>query len=331
MHFFDALHGVVIVASGTSHGTLYRTANGGASWTSRRLPRQIGPAGTSDITFVDWRDLWILVDEGAAMGSEAVSVYRTRDAGDHWLRVACTVVPAPGGPACHTRSGIDFGGHKQDIVFADLVDGFLVNNNASGIPFLYVTHDGGYHWAVRRPGLPHGVTQRVPGPNPRAGTAPYAEYQQAVFVGRLGILPTTVTECRQVKAAQGATQSRCIYRLYALLSQDGGRSWPVTRHIPRPADQQLPAVWQVMNGATWWAATHGTVWRTVDSGAHWSSVRSKRPAGLDLLAMQFVGRRAGWAIAARENRQQGMIYATGLLHTPDAGANWSSVSLPRAR
>jgi hypothetical protein len=164
-----------------------------------------------------------------------------------------------------------------------------------------------------------------------SGAFPYAEYQQAIFAGHLGILPTTVTVCRQVKTAHGGTQSRCTYRLYALLSHDGGRSWPITRRIPRPAGDQLPPVWQVMNAAIWWSVTGGTVWRTVDSGAHWTAVRSQQPAGFDLLAIQFVDGRSGWAIAARENRQQGVIYSTLLLRTLDWGGHWSGPSLPVVR
>lgn len=328
LHFFDGRHGLVAVPSQSADGgTLYRTANGGISWTSRPLPHMIGPFGNTDITFVDWRDLWLLVHEGAAMGSEQVSVYRTQDAGDHWLRVACTPIPAAGGAGCHARSGIDFGGHKQNIVFADSTDGFLADNNFSGIPYLYITNDGGYHWIVRRPGLPRGV----PGLNPKTGEAPYAEYQQAIFLGRLGILPATVNQCRQVKSAHGGTQSRCSYSLYALLSHDGGRSWPITRRIPRPASEQLPPVWQVMDGTTWWSVADGKMWRTLDAGAHWTAVRSTTPAGFDLLAIQFVDGSSGWAIGAREKRLQGVIYATRLLRTLDAGAHWLSVSLPRLR
>ena len=120
MHVFSPTT-VLALPNGTSlHGGtithLYRTANRGHSWISHPVPDQKAYVSPTDIAFLDSRHLWLLRHQGAAAGSEMVSVLRTSNAGAHWAQTACTFVPGVK-PGCHQKSGIAFGGHKGDIVF----------------------------------------------------------------------------------------------------------------------------------------------------------------------------------------------------------------------
>lgn len=321
MHFFDSSHGT-IVAMTMSGESFYRTSNGGRSWVARPLPRSVGSVAGTDITFTDWRDLWLMAHEGAAMGSEQISVYRTWNGGDRWVMLACTPLPVTGSTGCHFRSGIDFGGHKGNLVFANPLKGFFADNN-SGVPYLYVTGDGGHHWRIERPGLPRGALVL----NSRTNSSRYAEYQQPVFLGSVGILPTTIKDCRPAARPRGGSYTVCSSRFYAMLSADGGRTWPVTHRIPWTG-QAVATVWQVLNDRTWWSVTGTKLWSTIDGGLHWRSTPLPVPRGFSLVGIQFLRSDEGWAIAARINQKAGVVYSTLLLHTADGGAHWSKAATP---
>jgi photosystem II stability/assembly factor-like uncharacterized protein len=321
LHVFDSNRALAIATASQGRDTLFRTANGGATWTSVPLPKRLQYVATNDITFVDWRNLWILGDEGAAMGSEAVSIYRTRDAGSHWSRIACAGFsnPAPR-HGCVLRSGISFGGAKTGIVFSSQSTGFLVDNNNTGIPFLYVTHDGGAHWRTESPGLPRGV----PGSNPGKRGYTYMELQQPLFFGALGILPATATVCRP-RHAGGNAGEICTYGRYVLLSRDGGRTWPMSRRFPFVTGQQS-LVWQVTNATTWHAIVGPRLWSTHDSGLHWTAIHTRIPQNYLAEQMQFVTDSVGWVIVARFDRPDGIPRSTQLLLTEDGGTHWTAVS-----
>ncbi len=257
------------------------------------------------------------------MGSEAVSVYRTSDAGEHWSRVACTPIPAtPANQQCGLSSGIGFGGHKDNLVFASPSTGFLTNNNNAGKPFLYVTHDDGVHWQVEPSALPN----TIPAQNPRAGLFSYAEYQRPLFFNRLGILPTTVSACRE----HGHSRSVCRYGFYALLSHDGGRTWPMSHQfpIPYPWRSTPNRVWQAMSASTWYLVGTARLWVTTDSGLHWRAIPIRLPSGYAPVQVQFVTSSTGWIIVAEVDQSDDVARATRLLETKDGGQSWAPVRLP---
>src|SRR5919201_4503954 len=125
------------------------------------------------------------------------------------------------------------------------------------------THDGGVHWRPEAPGLPRGV----PSPNSKTDVYPYAEFQQPLFFGRFGIVPTTVRVCRRAHSPTGYV---CTHGLYALLSRDGGRTWPLTRRFPFAPASPYHLAWQVMTATTWRALLGTRLWTTHDAGGHWA-------------------------------------------------------------
>ena len=321
LHAFDSNHALAISTVSQGRGTLFRTSNGGDTWTTVPLPKRLQYVANTDIAFVDWRNLWLLGDEGAAMGSEAISIYRTRDAGRHWTQIACAgfsnLPPAHG---CGLHSGISFGGDKAGIVFSSPSTGFLVDNINSGIPFLYVSRDGGAHWHGASPGLPRGV----PGNNPATRTYAYMELQQPLFFGRTGILPATATVCHP-RQGHGNSNQTCTYRQYVLQSRDGGRTWPLSSRFPFLAMQES-LVWQVMNATTWHAIVSTRLWSTHDSGLHWTAIHTPLPRNYAVEQMRFVTGSVGYVIAAKIDRPDGIAQSTRLLRTADGGAHWIDIS-----
>lgn len=185
-----------------------------------------------------------------------------------------------------------------------------------------VTLVGGIHWLSRFPGLPRGV----PAPNSRRRVFPYAEFQQPLFFGRLGILPTTVSVCR-ARNSRGNANYVCRSMFYALLSSDGGRTWPATRRFPVAARQGL-LVWQPRTATTWYAIADTRLWFTSDAGVHWTSVNATVPTGYRPVEMQFVTQNTGWLIVAKIYQPDGVAQVARLLRTDDGGRHWSNVQLP---
>jgi photosystem II stability/assembly factor-like uncharacterized protein len=312
---------------GLAQDTLYRTADGGATWARLSLPFKLGYVADTDVAVIGDRNLWVLAHLGAAGGSEPVSVYRTRDAGTHWTKVAGAAFGSDTGPgSCGLRSGISVGGHKDDIVFADTTTGFVANNNGLGVPFLLATHDGGTHWQMEKVPLPRGV----PAPNPKTSVFPYVTLHQARFFGKTGVLPVTGTICRGQRV-NGHTNYECTDRFYALISRDGGRTWPVTRLFPAMSRKGLASLtWQIASEREWHATAGTNLWSTKDGGGHWTVVQMRVPHGFQILHLDFVARTHGWAIAGKPDVADGVAKATELVHTDDAGRTWSAISLPGA-
>ena len=104
--------------------TLYSTSNGGASWTRLATFDHLG-----SLDFVNAQDGWDMEDLGAAMGQDAVAIYRTTDGGRRWYLVART--PSLVG------SGVSLGGlitncDKNGIVFATPRDGWIAEHCNAG-------------------------------------------------------------------------------------------------------------------------------------------------------------------------------------------------------
>ena len=244
---FDARHVSVLAPAASPRALLYRTADRGTTWTTRPLPtRLVYPAVIGvDVASAGRSDLWVLERLGATMGSEAVRLDRTRDAGDHWAEAACVAFDsALPGYRCPLRSGITLGGYKDSITFTSPSDGIMTVEDNSGVPFLSVTHDGGVHWSTVTPGFPRGA----PAQDVKAGVFPEEQVQPPWFHGSVGVLPARVSVCRYTQGNGSAY--RCTDQSYVLLSRDDGRTWPLSRRLPFTPDPQHPIIWQFITADT---------------------------------------------------------------------------------
>ena len=118
-------------------GFLYRTTDGGLTWTEFTVPFSRG-----DINFVDGDNGWVLADLGVGAGSNAVAVYRTTSGGVVWERMYTN---DPNDPESGTS--LPLGGIKSDLVPLDRDTAWVTGTvYAPGEVYLHHTDDGGRTW-----------------------------------------------------------------------------------------------------------------------------------------------------------------------------------------
>jgi hypothetical protein len=89
-----------------NNGLLYRTTDGGLSWTISSTPFSSG-----DLNFTDVSNGWMLADLGVGAGSNAVAVFQTMDGGATWTQ---TYTNDPNNP--DAGDSLPLGGIKSDLV-----------------------------------------------------------------------------------------------------------------------------------------------------------------------------------------------------------------------
>ncbi len=118
-------------------GFLYRTTDGGLTWTEFTVPFSRG-----DINFVDGDSGWVLADLGVGAGSNAVAVYRTNTGGAVWERMYTN---DPNDPK--SGDSLPLGGIKSDLVPLDGDTAWVTGTvYAPGEVYLHRTEDGGRTW-----------------------------------------------------------------------------------------------------------------------------------------------------------------------------------------
>jgi len=132
--FIDPQHGWLVLDEGSHGGSsvakLYRTVNGGETWTESAIPQ------SAPVRFAD-------INNGVSAGGPAErGIFISRDGGQTWEDPSGIPIPAPykamnpGLPLFVTLA--------DGILPADLFD---ASNQPAGIG-VYVTHDSGHSWSI---------------------------------------------------------------------------------------------------------------------------------------------------------------------------------------
>jgi len=175
---------------GSSSIFIFRTADAGRTWAKAEIQQEPevwrgdGAPFVKAFQFTDANHGWLLAGFGVAMGSEAVRVYATTDAGATWQLVddvARGDALAPG--------SLPFGGHKTGLVFADPNKGWVSGFDYGDSIVLYATRDGARTWSRQPVAAPAGypteggsVETRSPiffGGSPEDGLLPVAFHAEA--------------------------------------------------------------------------------------------------------------------------------------------------------
>jgi hypothetical protein len=232
--FFDADHGwLVSEDSFTSSLSLWRTADGGASWTRSMLPA----VPNSPETMGDARTFWIdathaVIDvEGGMPNGFIDGLLFTADAGRTWTEPTMRSV----------TQGAD--GITGLPSFLDPQIGWL----AGGAPGtrLWATRDGGATWNLQPLAVPAGYLD-----------------DQGSFWGA----PTFFNRNDGVAARTFDNNQSTVLVIYR--TSDGGRTWqPVRNAAPDSASS-----WSFPSQAEWilWDPYHTTMWRSTDQGTSWT-------------------------------------------------------------
>jgi photosystem II stability/assembly factor-like uncharacterized protein len=280
-------------ATAVSTTVVFGTADGGRTWTESARLRAAGTV--SLLTFAGDEDGWLVLDEGAAMGRDAVRMYRTADGGRHWSLTAATppLTSAAG-------SGIPVLCDKAGVAFATTAVGWLTSDCIVGLRGeLLVSRDGGVTWAPQPLPLPAGVCGdagcTLAGPQ---------------FTGSTGFL--------MVGVAAGTPS--------LLTTRDLGQSWaglPLPAHAGRypritffgPSEGVLVSAGPqgALGDVFYTTSDGGKTWRPVPQGVHFTQLGA---------AIDFVSPRTGFAWIQGGDAAGGS--APGMYETTDSGRAWKS-------
>jgi hypothetical protein len=116
-----------------NNGLLYRTTDGGITWTISSTPFSGG-----DLSFTDMNKGWMLADLGVGAGSNAVAVFQTADGGATWTQ---TYINDPNSP--EAGDSLPLGGIKSDLAPLNMDCLGYWRDYSPGTVYLYRTDDGG--------------------------------------------------------------------------------------------------------------------------------------------------------------------------------------------
>lgn len=254
-------------------GTLYRTSDGGLSWTS-----SASPFSGADLAFLDADNGWALADLGVATGRMGVSIFQTSDGGATWTQ-KYTNDPNLSGAG----DSLPLGGLKAGIAPVDMQAAFVYGvTYAPGAPYLFRTDDGGTNW---RP-----VSLPLP---------PGAENFQ------LGI---DRDQMKFVSPADGFIAMRLTgdaYQLAVYVTRDGGGTWTLTPTLlPMGGSADFLSAEEavIYNGEQFYV--------TQDAARTWRIIPPDVKFGDVFAGMDFVDPMTGWVVTMDQTGQRG-VYRTG--------------------
>ena len=269
-------------------GTLYRTSDGGITWSSNPVP-----FGGGFLQFLDSSTGRLLADRGAGAGSEAVEIFQTSDGGATWVSVFHNDPTQPG-----ASDSLPLGGIKNGMTFLDARTGWVTGSiPQDGTVYLYITQDGGLSWSQQDLALPAGFAAYQYLPHP------------PVFFGKDGFLPLVI----YLPDSTGFTFFH---------TNDGGLTWngdpaDVNRLI-KPGN---PAFADALHAWSWDGVT--ILYSSQDGAQTWQELTPSLDLSGRLAQLEFVpapaGRFTGWALTNVDDSGKSQLYRTS------DGINWTSL------
>lgn len=295
----------------TDRTTIFRTTNGGRSWTA--IPGGFQTAAGGAATLVDLVSPQTAFEEHLEPTAPGMTLAVTTDSGRSWKVVFREPVPTPAGLPQR-------GPFLMPVTFVDAERGFA----AAGLPpsgpqvrtaGFFATADGGSTWEPVSPPLP----TTSAGCRARGTSAARCLYGLPVFTGpRRGALAiVAAVGWRALVAFDLTTDAGIRWRRAALLRL------PVA---PRRSGLDYPLT--SLSASSWWAlgwsGRTATVDTTSSEGAHWITRRGVVPDGVPT-GLSAIGPTDA-LLVVRGGRPGAST--TRLLFTVDAGRRWAPLSLP---
>jgi photosystem II stability/assembly factor-like uncharacterized protein len=331
--FVGAEHGWAVGSPAFANGTaiLYRTANGGRTWTRVRL-RWVG--GINDVSFATASAGWVtmnhlilcttdgglrwvvqrrLTGSVKARGVQALSARRA------WVAARTTLLHTSDGGATWTRLRISGATDLSVVHFTNVSDGWAGSgayDNASGA--LLHTTDGGLHWQVQLSGPSISVLSFTDSQNgwATAESAAGLVVYHTIDGGAHWLQQTSAPDSTWVFAL--ASQSAFVGAEGQggglSLTTDGGASWQSSTSAAGDYYGNLSALQFVNHQDGSAVGSGGEILATTSGGAIWTAQSSNTAENLN--GVHFADPADGWAVG-----DQGTI-----VHTSDGGASWTAQS-----
>ncbi len=272
--FMDAVHAWILVPDPKNMlaGSLYRTADGGATWNKFAVP-----FGGGDLHFLDLKQGWMMASLGAGAGSMGVAVFQTTDGGESWSQTYTNDPNQPG-----AGSSLPLGGLKDGIAATDMSHAWIGGvTYAPGIIYLYGTQDGGHTWTQNSIKVPDGYEQ--------------AEFETTgpVFASSsMAYLPVHVS-----------SQNGVMLAIY--VSRDGGSSWLLTPTLI-PMGRAFDVISEKAGVA--WNGTN--FYLTTDGAQTWSIVSPDVTFSDNFSGMDFVSPQIGYVLTSDVSGAYGLYMTT---------------------
>ena len=272
---------------------VYRTKNGGMSWTKLAL---VNPSPRMELlnvgamSFVDATHGWLLLHGGCGAGSCEQEILQTTNGGSSWARVEWNYIGQASSsplPACD--------GATSNMEFVSQNEGWVTGlcGAATQAMSVYVSGDEGRTW--------HQKTFSPPTSAPLTFFNP--GLPSAFTPSGCSVLPVNLSPPTS-------------FQLYSTCNR--GASWTPTKHILAHSQQFGPnAVYDVLSYYYTWARVQGKLYRTSSSGVTWQ-VMSSHPNLGKSPQIDFVNPNVGFVAQT--------MGASNILTTADGGRTWSSLS-----
>ena len=266
--FLDATHAWVQKPDFNNfpnNGLLYRTADGGLTWSISSTPFSGG-----DLTFIDEVSGWMLADLGVGAGSNAVAIFQTIDGGATWTQ---TYSNDPNDP--ESAESLPLGGIKSDLVPLDMQTAWVAGVTYSpGTLYLYRTDDRGETWTPASLELPTDAES----------------FELAIDRDQMRF--ASADDGFLAVRMSGESTQTAIY-----VTGDGGDTWTLTPAIIPGAgasDVLSPQEAIVFNGEQFYV--------TRDAARTWTTVTPDIVFGDSFVTMDFVTPLSGWLVTVAEDR-----------------------------
>jgi photosystem II stability/assembly factor-like uncharacterized protein len=257
-----------------SAGSLYRTTNGGLSWSRYDVPFNGGY-----IQFVDDNTGYVLQITGAAMNKQSVILYKTTDGGATWTKNYNNDPTVPG-----SSNTLPLSGHKNGMTFTNATTGWIGGDSPlSGSVYLYKTTDSGVTWTKQSVPIPAGYEDAAV-----VSTAP------KFFGTNDGILPVWMSAGIDMRD------------LFLYVTHNGGNTWTPSPAFARNAD--FIDIISMSNTIGWDRANvfHGTA----NSGNSWTTVTPNVTFEDEFRQLDFVSPTIGWVRTQLADGHTGLYKTT---------------------